>query len=169
MRFDVNGIPIHCPEGVDSTIAPPQNQRFSSKSVSWPLHTRKDATDTILRISIIYIVLFAKERTIERWRRAGKKGEPYFAGEIRSGAGSKTKASDDFVKEKLRGLRMYRRTTSSIYWLLYTPVFFRFYSLDIFRRCVVFGQLLCSQTLSIIESSFFAEKNPVFQQKKVDL
>ena len=89
MRFDVNGIPIHCPEGVDSTIAPPQNQRFSSKSVSWPLHTRKDAMKNMSS----RIGLFAKDyHTINGvW-----VGRSTALREVRPGAGFKAR---NFVEQ----------------------------------------------------------------------
>ena len=77
----------------DSTIAPPQNQRFSLTNVSWLLDTRKDAMKRISAcITFVCGGLSNDDVRVVR-------GTVFQ--EIRPGAGFKT---GDFVKEKLGGL-----------------------------------------------------------------
>ena len=83
---------------IDSTLAPPKNQRFPSTNVSWVLGTRTDATkNTMFR----HFFLLEKGRSNDDV--GGARGTDFQ--EMRPGASSKT---GHFLKKKLGG---YRRTT----------------------------------------------------------
>ena len=90
--------PLERMGAIDSAIAPPQNQQFSSTNVPWLPDTRKDTIES--KVSIYSLV--RKGLSIDD---VGVSGNPAFK-EIRPGAGVET---GDFVKEKFRG--GYRTTT----------------------------------------------------------
>ena len=77
----------------DSTIAPPQNQRFSLTNVSWLLDTRKDD----MKNTIFIYFLVCKGQSNDDV--VGARGTVFQ--EIRPGAGLET---GDSVKEMLAGL-----------------------------------------------------------------
>ena len=82
----------------DSTIAPPQSQRFSSTNVSLQLDTWEGA----MKKTSSHVVLFAKDY---RLMTSGWQGAPYFRRHDRESAGFKT---GDFVQEQLGGATVER-------------------------------------------------------------
>ena len=79
----------------NSTIAPPQNHRFSLRGVSWLLDTRKDYLTKSLHVYILLCKGLLNQDV------GMVKGTTVFQEEIRPGAGFET---GHFVKEKLGGL-----------------------------------------------------------------
>ena len=102
------------PPRTDSTIAPPQNQRFRSANVSWLIDTRKGSVE---KKKPPYVFFLTKDYYYYRTMTSGWQGAPHF----RRYGRELVFVTGDFVKRKVGGatvVRLYAsqqpRTVSTI-------------------------------------------------------